>query len=271
MTVVDSQEFGDSAGMYWFGGVLPGHYFLKAELLPSSAYYGQYVPTYYTEALNWTNATLIELGQPQNPYSFHLRHVNGPSGGDGNIAGTITRGTKVSSGGSPVAGIEVLLLDETGIPLTYSVTDINGHFEFPGIALGTYTVWPEVAGMSTSPATITLTNGTQVNLPFFLLSGNVIYGIDDNLPQYIISVGDIYPNPPDRGVARINLTTTRELDLTLNLYNQTGQIVFESNVIVHKGQNSVQFDVGNLSKGPYYLKIRSSEGGSIIRKLSLIH
>jgi len=271
MTVVNSQEFGDSAGMYWFGGVAPGHYYLKAELRPSSAYYGQYIPTYYTQSLTWTNATLIELGVPQNPYNFHLLHVNGPSGGNGDLSGTISQGTKVNTGGTPAAGVEVLLLDETDKPLTYATTDVNGHFDFPGIALGSYTVYPEVAGMSTSPAHVTLTaTNSSLVLPFTMNNGHLLYGINDNLPQYISQVGDIYPNPCPEGNARINITSSRDLGLEITLYYQTGQVARQLQASLHKGVNTLQLDLKDLPQGPYYLRMTSSEGGNIIKKLSLI-
>jgi len=74
---MDSQEFGDSLGMYWFGDVLPGHYYIRATLLTSSAYYGQYVPTYYIDAVNWSNATMIELGPAETTRTiFHMHNMS---------------------------------------------------------------------------------------------------------------------------------------------------------------------------------------------------
>lgn len=271
LTVVDSQAFGDSVGMYWFGGVPSGHYYLKAELLPASAYYGQFVPTYYEEALNWTNANLITIGDPENPYNFGLRHVEGPSSGNGNISGTITSGAKVNSGGSPAAGVEVLLLNGAGVALTYTKTDGNGQFVFPAVAMGSYTVWPEVAGLLTTPANISL-NATNpsATLPFSMTTGQVIYGINSNLPDYFNEVGEIFPNPPVDGKANISFTVTRDLNLEIILYNQVGQVMQNKQASLRTGTNVVKFDVGNLAKGPYFMVLKSSEGGSVIRKLSII-
>ncbi len=271
MTVIDSQEFGDSAGMYWFGGVPAGHYYLKAELLASSAFYGQFVPTYYHEALNWTNADLIVIGEPQNPYNFGLRHVLGPVSGNGNISGSVTQGTKVNSGGTPAANVEVLLLDGQSVALTAVKTDVNGHFEFSGIALGSYIIWPEVPGLATSPAHITLNATTpSAILPFSMSSGEIIYGLSDNLPDYFSRVGEIFPNPVADAKASIDVTVTRELAIELILYNQTGQAVRNIQPVVHKGSNRIHLDVTNLAPGPYYLKLRSSEGGSVVKKFSIV-
>ena len=271
MTSVDIKEIGDSAGMYSFGGVSAGHYYLKAELLPTSAYYGQFVPTYYHEALNWTNADLIIIGEPQNPYNFGLRHVTGPLTGNGNISGTITQSTKVNAGGTPAGSVEVLLLDEQSVALASVKTDVNGHFEFPGIALGSYIIWPEVTGLTTSPAHITLNTTTPaVILPFSMTNSQVVYGIGETLPDYFSQVGDIYPNPPTSALAGITVTVTRELMIDLTLFNLTGQTVYTNQVAIHKGFNLIRFDVANLAKGPYYLQLRSSEGGSVVKKLSIL-
>ena len=271
MTVFDSKEFGDSAGMYWFGGVPAGHYYLKAELLPSSAFYGQYVPTYYHEALNWTGADLIEIGQPVNPYNFGLMHVNGPLSGNGNISGTITQGSKVNAGGTAAANVEVLLLDGQNVALTCVKTDINGHFEFPDVALGSYIIWPEVPGLQTTPAHITLNAvNPSVILPFSMTGSEVIYGISDNLPDYFTRVGEIFPNPLSNSIAGVKITVTRALTIDLSLYNLTGQIVRNSKSVVHQGDNLIRMDLSTLPAGPYYLKLSSSEGGSVVKKLSVV-
>ncbi len=270
MTVADSKEFGDSAGSYWFGGVPAGHYYLKAELLPASIYFGQFVPTYYQEALNWTNATLIFIGEPQNPYNFGLRHVEGPLSGNGNISGTITEGTKVNSGGSPAPNVEVLLLDGQNTALDYVKTDAGGHFEFPAVALGSYTIWPEVAGLLTTPAHVTLdATKPAVILPFTMTISNVAYGISHNLPDLITSVGEVFPNPAVNGVASFSVTVSRALAIDLVIYNMSGQMMISSKENLQQGINLVRVNVGALVRGNYTVELRSPEGGSVNRKLTV--
>lgn len=270
MTVVSSHEFGDSLGMYWFGGVLPGHYFLLAQLLPSSSRWGNFVPTYFEEAINWTNAHQIELGQPNNPYNFHLIETANHTPGNGTIGGTITQGTKNASG-TPAQNVEVLLLNSSNQPLGVVMTDASGHFEFNNMSTGSYIVYPEVVGMITTPANITLDNEhTSATSTFTINSTQIVYGINEQLPQYISSISDIYPNPPTNGIANLNVTVTRELDLILSLNDQTGKEIHEFHSTLHKGDNILHLNTGNLAKGPYYLKIHTSNGGFIIRKLVIV-
>ncbi len=270
MTVVDSKEFSDSAGMYHFGGVPAGHYYLKAELLPSSAYYGQFAPTYYQEALHWTDADLIELGQPQNPYNFGLKNITDNPTGAGNISGNVSQGIKMTAEGTPAPNVEVLLLDEQSVVRSYTKTDVSGHFEFSNVALGNYIVWPEVAGLLTSPAHITLTTTVPaLILPFNMTGTNVIYGINDNLPESFSQVGEIFPNPVIDGHAGISVMMIRDMTIDLVLYNQSGQMIRSNCVEVHKGSNLIRIDTKHLAKGTYYLQLNASAGGKVTRKISI--
>jgi len=271
MTVVDSHEFGDSLGMYWFGGVYPGHYYLLAQLLPTSSRYGDFVPTYFEEAINWSNAHIIGLGQPNNPYNFHLIETGSHSPGNGSIGGTVTQGTKINTGGTPAQNVEVLLLDPSNLPLAVTSTDTNGHYSFGNMAMGSYIVYPEVAGMATTPAHVTLDNANSTATTTFTMnSGQISFGITDQLPRYFSLISEIYPNPPTNGVANLNVSVTRDLDLALSLYDQTGQVIREYQWTVSKGDNLLRINTNDLSKGPYYLKIRTATGGSVIRKLVVV-
>ncbi|MCX6252519.1 MAG: PKD domain-containing protein [Bacteroidetes bacterium] len=266
ITMKDTTMVTDSSGMYWFGGVLPGHYYVKAELTSNSVYFNDYIPTYYEHAANWTTANLIELGQPDNPYSIHLIAAPGYGEGPGLINGTITQDARVSNYGSSAPNVEVLILDADNLPLTYVLTDENGLFSFPDVALGHYTIYPEIAGKQTTPAIVTLsiTNPTA-NVDFTVHEGTVVFGINDNLPKFMNSIGDVYPNPVS-GQGSILINVSRNLPVTLTITNITGQQVKEINNNLRKGNNVLNFDRSGMESGYYFLKIRSSEGGSVVKK-----
>jgi PKD repeat protein len=265
MTVVDSKLFGDSLGMYQFGLVGPGHYYIKAELTDASQFYGDFVPTYFEHAVNWAEANIIGLGQPNNPYNIHLVHAGGDNPGQGNINGIITQGTKVNGNGSPVPDVEVLLLDATSQPLAYVKTDNNGQFSFPDIALGSYKIYPEVVGKSTTPAIFTLDNAVpSVNLGFNISQNNISIGINDGYPKFLSGISEIYPDPvSDRG--NISITSTQNKSLTLSVYSVTGQMMKEIKANIQKGKNILGFDRSGLSAGCYYMKIQTVDKNSMVK------
>jgi hypothetical protein len=268
VTVVDSKELGDSLGMYWFGDVLPGHYYVRATLLSSSAYYGQYVPTYYIDAVNWSNATLIELGQPNNPYNIHMHHVNSYSPGNGNISGTITQSGKYNGNGTPAANVEILLMDVSSQVLAFTMTNANGEFSFIDMAMGTYKVYPEMIEKSTTPTTVVLdANHTGVNLVFAIQGGN-ISGIHDEIIQPDFVISDIYPNPV-YDIANLTIRTLHATRISLSLYSITGEFMMEIPLILHQGANKITIPASDLRKGLYYVKVEKPEGGVVVKKFIL--
>jgi len=267
-TVVDSKEFGDSAGMYWFGGVLPGHYYIRATLLPSSAYYGQYVPTYYHDAVNWANATQIELGQPYNPYNIHMHHVSSYLPGNGNISGTITQNGKYNGNGTPAANVEILVMDVSNQVLAFTMTDTNGEFSFQEMAMGTYKVYPEMIEKSTTPTTVILdATHTGANV-VFAIQGDNISGIHDVTVQSEFVISDVYPNPVSY-IASLNIQTLHPIRISLTIYSITGEFVIDIPLNLHQGSNKIEIPVSGLRKGLYYVKVQKPEGGVVVKKFIL--
>jgi PKD repeat protein len=268
VTTVDSQEFDDSAGMYWFGGVFPGHYYVKASLLPSSAYYGQYAPTYYIDAVNWGYATLIELGQPNNPYNIHMHHVMSYSSGNGNISGTITQNGKYNGNGTPAANVEVLLMDVSNQVLAFTMTNANGEFSFTDMAMGTYKVYPEMIEKFTTPTTVILDAAHPGANVVFAIQGGNISGIHDETAQSDFMISDIYPNPVS-DFANLTIHTLHASRISLSLYSITGEFVMEIPVILHQGANKIAISASDLRKGLYYVKVEKPEGGVVVKKFIL--
>jgi PKD repeat protein len=264
-TVVNSQEFGDSLGMYWFGGVLPGHYYIKVTLLPSSQYYGQYVPTYYVSAVNWGDAVLIELGQPNNPYNIHMHHAGSYSSGNGNITGTINQSGKFTPNGTPAANVEVLLMDVSGNILAYTMTNSSGEFSFTDMAMGTYKVYPEMILKNTTPATVTL-DATHIGANVvFTIQGSNISGIHDVSIQSEFTVSNIYPNPVS-DMINFTIHTLHITGITVAVYSITGEIVTETPFSLHTGANKITVPSSDLRNGLYYIKVEKPDGGMIVKK-----
>jgi PKD repeat protein len=268
ITTIDSVMFGDSLGMYHFGGVPPGHYYVRATLIPASNYYGQYAPTYYHDAINWANATLIELGQPINPYNIYMHPVPGYNSGNGNINGTITQGGKYNGNGLAATNVEVLLMNASGGVLAYTMTNSIGEFTFPQMEMGTYKVYPEMVEKVTTPTTVILDAAHADANVIFTISGGFISGIHDNAVQAEFTLSDIYPNPVSDN-ANFTIQTLRSREITVGIYSITGEFVLSIPVSLHQGANKVTIPVSDLRKGMYYVKVEKPEGGMIVKKFIL--
>ncbi len=267
MTVIDTAEVSGNNGFYHFGGVYPGSYFTKAELLPSSAVYGDYVPTYHIDAIHWQYADTIHPGIPYEHYNIYMVHTSHYTSGSGTISGTISEGTKIASGGNPSPGVEVLLMDPTDNLLGYTITGLDGKFEFPAVNLSSYKVYPEFAGMTTIPATVTLDAANPSSELIFVIKGNqILLGIGGPATSSLNSVSEIYPNPASSH-ASIKIQTVRASHINLSVLSITGEAVQTFQLSIGPGANNFSWDISNLSNGVYFVRITDNEGGQAIRKL----
>jgi PKD repeat protein len=271
MTIVQGKEIGDSVGSYHFGVVSPGSYYLKSRLLPSSSRYGHFMPTYYDSSLTWENAQLIVLGQAQNPYIIHLVECTPEAPGNGNIQGFISQGLKVSNSATGVPGVEVMFLDPNSNPLGYTITDTTGNFSFANIAYGTYIIKPEKTGVASTGAQKTVDNGhSTVYLPFTLSNGQILYGINVNLPSDFTYIGDIFPNPASGTVVKLKVNCLKGMNVELSLCNTLGQTMAQSETMTEPGANILEISIAGLKEGLYFLKVESPGDKAVIRRLTII-
>jgi len=148
------------------------------------------------------------------------------------------------------------------------MTNAGGEFSFPLIAMGTYKIYPEILGKTTTPASVTLdASHTNVTVEF-AINGNNISGIqNENLPVDF-AVSDIFPNPV-KDYAGLTINTVHASGITIGIFSITGQAVREIPVALHQGINKVNIPVADLMKGLYYVKIGKPDGGIAVKKFIL--
>jgi hypothetical protein len=170
---------------------------------------------------------------------------------------------------SGLADIEILLLDESMEPFTYLRTDSNGQFSFEGLAFGTYVVYAELMGVSTTPAVITLAEGSAtVEIAIQVQGGSASYevlGVSDNL-ESVSQAGPVYPNPVIAD-GRIMLTVDEDVALHLRIICQTGQEAYRELLTPWQGSQVVVIPMGQLRPGLYTLILSTEKGDRIARRI----
>jgi hypothetical protein len=165
---------GISNGQFCFQNVQPGAYLVKAALAPASPHYWNYVPTYYSNVPFWWQATQVVVSpNALNVNIGCITMIPGINpGGPGFIGGSIFQGANKSAPGDPVPNVAVLLLNMDDSPVAYTYTDHLGQYSFPNLPYGTYKVWPEQAGIPTTPAIVTIgpDNPSQTDVNIALMS-----------------------------------------------------------------------------------------------------
>ncbi|MCX6235441.1 MAG: PKD domain-containing protein [Bacteroidetes bacterium] len=264
--IVDEQPV-DSAGMYHFENVITGNYYILTELLPGSINYGSYLPTYYGDVIFWGDATMISLGEPQNPYNINMIPVTNFSPGPGSINGIISQELDFAALGSPASDIEIILISETGTAISYYYSEVDGTFDFSGLGFGVYQIYAEVPGKITIPLLVTLTENTPSVFVEIVISGqyvNVINGVNDPVSP-VSSVGEIYPNPVTNE-SYLEMTFSKPATIEVIIVNQMGQTIDKYSMTSNKGIQRIPVNPAKLLKGIYLLKIADDAGNIWIRK-----
>jgi PKD repeat protein len=246
----------DSAGVYYFAMVPQGNYVIYA--IPFS---NGYLPTYYGNTLNWANATLVQLGTPNNPYNINLLQSNGFTAGNGTIGGQVSQG---DFSGSMVDKVTMLLKDADGNTILYSQVDVSGNFNFPQLSYGTYYLYAELAGCNTEPVKVVISETSPDAEVMLTLSGNSILGTNEKWIS--LDAGVVFPNPVKED-AQITVSLTNASDLVVELYNMTGQLVYTKTKALNAGESIVLIPASQLMDGIYMLKITTREGMMLTRKL----
>jgi hypothetical protein len=101
--------------------------------------------------------------------------------------------------------------------------------------------------------------GTVIrDFPITVIGDCSLLGISANSQNNFISDIKISPNP-NTGEFKLNLGETYNSTL-ITVYDISGKIVLEKNLIGHMNGNSIDFEIPNAESGLYLLKIETEKG-----------
>ncbi len=114
--------------------------------------------------------------------------------------------------------------------------------------------------------TVTLTayNGDCSDVYTFELSG---VSVTENNATSSVSV---YPNPSN-GLLNLNIMSINNGVVLTNVYDVTGQLVFNQTLSVSQGSQVITLDLEHLQNGMYFLTIDENEGSKSMVKFTVQH
>lgn len=244
----------DSTGSYLFPSVLQGNYYLYA--IPSvNSIYQNFAPSYYINHLSWTSADTLLVNMNKPNTNINLYQLT-PMIGTNSISGSLSNSSK-----SGVAEIVVNLLTLSNTAIASTQTDSLGNFKFQNISDGTFKIWVEMAGKTTTPIIVTVNNSNpNSNNNDFVVKNNTI------IPK-TISIANIqkrlqmkaYPNPVENQL-NIEINNEYSTQVIIDILNLEGQQLISKTFHLQSGSQTLRINLSDLSTGSYILKLSNQSG-----------
>jgi PKD repeat protein len=230
----------NSNGLFNFNNIPDSDYIIEViPEIPFDYYTPQILPTYYPNALFWSNAQFA-IPEQANIINYVTN-------------ATINYGTQTITGqfNDPDENLTqkptILLLDYNNNPVTFSTTQSNNSFELNDLDEGIYQVYPQLSGFITTPINIEITDNEESLHVVFDVTNTEIIPAVTNINELQSNI-KVYPIPANK---IITISSKSKID-GFEIYNVQGQLVQR----IHKiNSNSFTINTEHWELGLYTIKI----------------
>jgi SdrD B-like domain/Secretion system C-terminal sorting domain len=196
----------DANGAYLFPDLAAGNYIVQFDNIPegynfvAKAVGGNATDSDADPATGKTNTIVLATGQNITNIDAGIQSATRAALGDFVWEDANANGLQ-DVGETPLAGIKVSIYDATGALVDIAITDANGHYFFPNLLPGTYTVHFETntstllwtkrdVGANTADATDSDVDAMGVTNAYTLAAGQVIPTVDAGVNSARANVGN---------------------------------------------------------------------------------
>lgn len=231
-------------------------YLVKAFLNLGNNHYFNYFPTYSDSALNWSGANSMAPAY-NTTYTRNIMLKAGMNmGGPGFIGGLIIAGANKSEAeGDPIVGAQIMLL-QNNQPIIYTRSNAKGEFKFDNLAYGTYTVYTEIAGLTTLSKDVTISEdrkkeeGVKVTVTSAGITTDV--EIVKNIGENNLTAWNYYPNPV---TDKLHFEFGNELsNAAITVIDLTGKTV---NELSFESISEAIIPMEELKQGTYFVTVQT--------------
>lgn len=240
-------------GTYNFANVVAGTYIVLAT--PDTTVIPGYAPTYYGNVIFWSAATQLNVNANQSGININLVAIP-VTPGSGSISGTVSTGNK-----SSVENLNVYLTDDNNsdVLVASTTTNSNGEYILSNIADGTFKIWVNVSGKTTTPITVILDNGNaESEENDFIMTNNTIVPKTTSIESNSIEGSmNLYPNPVVNTL-NVEMNIEKAAVCTFNVYSISGQLMSSQQLNVNNGESLIRINTNALAQGTYILRIENN-------------
>jgi hypothetical protein len=156
----------------------------------------------------------------------------------------------------PAIDIDIILLSTQGNFLTCSLSNSDGYFDFGNIPYGTYQLFPDVAGISTTPMYVTISAekplNNDVNLVIF--PNEITFSVNEHTSSFLDGAMVLYPNPVT-DQARISIQVKKNSSVNVLITDMTGRTVYSQYDQLSQGTREILLPVRDLPAGIYQVLV----------------
>lgn len=239
-------------GKYAFANVPEGSY--TVYVIPDRSIYRSYIPTFYEDKVRFADADYIMLNQDTSSITVLLQTVQTRTG-KGRVHGNLyyesddIRDNMLSeksnvneiSNNLQANDIPVILLNSKHQTVAWTLSDINGNYEFNNLELDTYKVVSETPSALAETVVSLNQENTDVSADMILRSPEAATSVE-MIKQ---NIRGVYPNPV---LDKLFIDANEQGDLIM--LNSMGQQIKKLRIL--SGLNQV--DVSDLSAGVIFVK-----------------
>lgn len=241
-----------TGGCYAFNNIAPGDYIIKAALDATNPNVGSTLPTYHLSSLIWSSADIFNVFGTDPIANKDINMITGNNpGGPGFISGNVNWLDTLFRSAVDYSRSTVILKDQNGQIITYTMANSNGDYAFSNIPLGTFRVSADYPGYISDSVAVSLTQqnpsatgvGIPINqAPLSVKEANAITAIN------------LYPNPA-ADITTLQIDAVAKTKASLTIVNMLGQTIVGKTLNLAAGKNYEIIDVSLLAKGIYYISI----------------
>lgn len=265
---VDTFYINNEYANFYFPQLPEGDYIVKAGLTENSEEYGNYTSTYFGNTIYWQLADIVQHHNNNYDCDINLSYnvYTGTGNGPGEIAGSVDTDTACRS--VPSVGTEMILMSSNSQPVCCCLTDEEGKFILSSLDLQEYILYIDEPGKESQPIFLTLTEeNPTISSVYIIIGPETVYsvlGIEEDLLKEQITFG---PNPVI-DYLQLNFNLVESTDLSVTIYNQSGQQIDKFLLGEEMMNHSFRIDFSTLSSGNYYLHIDTGKESTL---LPIIH
>ncbi len=264
----------DTTGSYTFADLPPGYYKILA--LPL----GNYMPSFYSTAgptVRWKQATALRVdGNVVSGVNIDAVPLPDSASGYTSISGRVTS----SVTGEGVSGALVYSADANGNISGYGITNSTGDYTITGIAPGTFNVFTDVVGYTSSGSKTSIpgysTDGGSIpSTSNFSVTPDAVTGIQPTAVKPTnFELDQNYPNPFNP-TTQISFSIPSAMHVSVTIFNILGQrIATLVDANMSAGSHVVTWNARNghgetMPSGVYFYRL-STPSFTAVKKMLLL-